>query len=319
MRIAKLIAKAPTGPGVYKFLNEKGEVLYVGKAKQLRNRLKSYVQKSSDQSSRIQKMLEHARTVEWIETNNEVESLILEDNLIKELQPRYNVRLRDDKNFQYIRVDLRQDYPEVASVRRIEKDGARYFGPKTNGTDVKELLDSVKKIFKLCSVKNLRLNPQGTPLPGARVAVRIGHSPAKRPCLDFHIKRCTGPCAGMVTPEEYRKQIEAVTDFLAGNYKPALEALRRQMMELAIEKKFERAAALRDQVSAIERAAQKQLITDTAMPNRDVIAFAEDLGKNYFVLFQIRGGKLLSSERFVSEGEDSPVEVMEAFLRDYYA
>jgi len=317
--LAKLIAASPTGPGVYKFLNEKGEPLYVGKAKNLRNRLKSYVQKATDQSARIQKMLEHAESVEWIETNNEVESLILEDNLIKELQPRYNVCLRDDKTFQYIKVTVKDDYPEVTTVRKIAKDGSRYFGPKTSGADVRELMDSVKKIFKLCSVRGIRLDPQGTPLPGAKAAVRIGHAPAKRPCLDFHIKRCTGPCAGMVTPGEYRGQISAAVDFLAGNFKPALEALRKQMMELAAEKKFERAGALRDQVSAIERAAQKQLITDTAMPDRDVIGFADDLGKNYFVLFQIRAGKLIAQERFISQGEESAAEVMEAFLREYYA
>ncbi|MFH1012826.1 MAG: excinuclease ABC subunit UvrC, partial [Candidatus Peregrinibacteria bacterium] len=319
-QLKKIIAKAPTTSGVYKFLSEKHESLYIGKAKNLKKRLQSYSRPSAKHTPKIEKMLEHAVEVEWIKTNNEVESLILEDNLVKELQPKYNVMLRDDKNFQYIKVSVGEDYPQITTVRRItERDGAKYFGPKTSGGDVQRLMESVKKIFRLCSVKNIKLDPKGKPLEGAKVAVKIGLSPAKRPCLDFHIKRCTGPCAGMVTPEEYKKQIDAAVNFLSGNYKPAIEALKEQMAAFAKERKFERAAALRDQIHAIERSAQKQLITDTALPDRDVIAFVEDLGKNYFVLFQIRAGKLIAQERFVVEGDETPGEVMEAFLRDYYA
>lgn len=318
--LKKIIAKAPVTPGVYKFLGEKKEVLYVGKAKNLRKRLQSYARQSADRTPKIEKMLEKAAAVEWISTNNEIESLILEDNLIKELQPRYNARLRDDKHFQYIKISLADDYPEITTVRRIaKKDGSKYFGPKTGGGDTESLMESVKKIFRLCSVRNITVDPKSEPLPGAKTAVRVGGVSAKRPCLDFYIKRCTGPCAGMVTPGEYRLQIEAAVDFLSGNYKPAIESLKKQMADFAAEKKFERAAALRDQIQAIERSAQKQLITDTAMPDRDVIAFAEDLGKSYFVLFQIRAGRLIAQERFVEEGGESPAEVMEAFLRDYYA
>ncbi len=316
--LSKLIAKAPQGPGVYKFLDKEKKIIYVGKAKSLRKRLQSYVRPSAQHGVKTEKMLETAEGVEWTETNSEVEALILEDNLVKNLQPKYNILLKDDKNFQYIKVTVQKDYPEVLSVRRIEKDGARYFGPKTNGTDAQWLLESVKRIFKLCSVRNITLDPKGTSLPGAKVAVRVGGVAAKRPCLDYHIKRCVGPCAGLVTPEEYHEQIDRAVEFLSGKYEVAIGSLKKQMAEFAAEKKFERAAAIRDQIHAIERSAERQLITDTNLPDRDVIAYAEDLGKNYFVIFQIRGGKLIGQEKFISEGGEAPAEVMEAFLREYY-
>jgi excinuclease ABC subunit C len=315
--LSTLIAKTPTGSGVYKFLDEKQQPLYVGKAKNLKKRLQSYVRKSAQHGVKTTKMLEQARGIEWTETNNEIEALILEDNLVKTLQPKYNVLLKDDKYFQYIKVSVQDDYPEITSVRRIIKDGARYFGPKTSGGDVSRLMESAKKIFKLCS-KKIKLDPKGTPLKGAKVAVKAGGSVAKRPCLDYHIKRCTGPCAGMVTPQEYKGQINDVLDFLSGNYKPAIQALKEQMMGYAADRKFERAAAIRNQINAIDRSAQKQLITDTSLEDRDVIAFVEDMGKNYFVLFQVRAGKLIGEEKFISEGGELPTEVMEAFLREYY-
>jgi excinuclease ABC subunit C len=317
-KLSKIIAKAPTKPGIYKFLDEDKKILYVGKAKDLRKRLQSYVRPSAKHEVKIAKMLESSTSVEWTETNNEVEALILEDNIIKADRPKYNVLLKDDKNFQYIKVTVDRDYPEVYTVRKIEKDNAKYFGPKTNGTDVQRLMESVKKIFKLCSIKNINVNKNGKPLKGAKVAVKIGNVSASRPCLDYHIKRCTGPCAGMVTPEEYRGQVHQAIEFLSGNFKPAIEALKKQMRQFADEKKFERATALRDQIYAIEKSAQRQLITDTKLPNRDVIAYVEDLGKNYFVLFQIREGKLINQEKFISEGGESPAEIMEAFLTDYY-
>ncbi|MBN2087738.1 excinuclease ABC subunit UvrC [Candidatus Peregrinibacteria bacterium] len=317
-KLSKIIAKAPQKPGVYKFLDDEKAVIYVGKAKDLRKRLQSYVRPSAKNGIKTEKMIESAESVEWIETNSELEALILEDNIIKELRPKYNILLKDSKTFQYIKITIQDEYPEVTTVRKIEKDGAKYIGPKTSGSDVQHLMESVKKIFKLCSTKNISVDPKGTPLIGAKVAVKIGNVPAKRPCLDYHIKRCTGPCAGIVTPEEYKEQINQAIEFLSGDYKPAKEALTKQMHQFALEKKFERAGSLRDQIQAIERQAEKQLITDTNLTQRDVIAYVEDLGKNYFVLFQIRGGKLINQEKFVSEGGDTPGEVMESFLVDYY-
>jgi len=315
----KILTKLPNKPGVYQFLDGEKNPLYIGKAKNLRKRVQTYFRKSAKHSPRIAKMLEQVEDIKWIETNSEVEALILEDNLVKEKQPKYNVLLRDDKNFQYIKVTVDQDYPEVYTVRRISKDGAKYFGPKTSGSDVKRLVDTVKRVFRLCSVKNISLDPKGQPLKGAKVAVKIGNSPAKRPCLDYHIKRCVGPCAGMVTPQEYRPLIDQAVRFLEGDYKPAIESLKKQMREFADAKKFERAAKLRDQIMAIERSAEKQLITNTDIMDRDVVAFVQDLGRNFFNLFQIRNGRLISQENFIVEGGDEPAEVMETFLRDYYA
>lgn len=318
-KLSKLVVKSPLGPGVYKYLDEKGVVLYVGKAKSLRKRLQSYVRPSAKHAVKTKSMLETADSVEWVETNSELEALILEDNLIKELQPKYNILFKDDKTFQYIKVTVQKDYPEVLTVRRIEKDGAKYFGPKTSGLDVQRIMESVKRIFKLCSYRNITLDPKSIPVPGAKVAVKVSGVANKRPCLDYHIKRCTGSCIGMVTPEEYGQQIQAAIRFLSGDFKPAIESLKKQMQEFAAAKKFERAAALRDQISAIERSSEKQIITDTLMTDRDVVAYVEDLGKNYFVLFQIRGGKLIAQEKFIAEGGDSPAEIMEAFLTNYYS
>jgi excinuclease ABC subunit C len=317
--LSKLVTKAPHGPGIYRFLDAEGAVLYVGKAKDLKKRLQSYVRPSMKHGVKTERLLESAVSVEWTETNSEIEALLLEDNLIKELSPKYNVLLKDSKTFQYIKVSVQDDYPEVTTVRRIERDGAKYFGPKTSGSDVIHLMESVKRIFKLCSVRSITLNPRGTPLKGAKVAVKVGGTEAKRPCLDYHIKRCSGPCAGMVTPEEYHEQIRQVLQFLKGDYKPAIKALESQMREFAADRKFERAAALRDQIEAIKRSDRKQIITDTNLTDRDVVAYVEDLGKNYFVLFQIRGGKLINQERFISEGGDSPMEIMETFLMEYYS
>ena len=316
---AKIIAKIPNAPGVYQFLNDKKEPLYIGKAKNLKKRVQTYFRPSAKHGILISKMLENVANINWIETNSEVEALVLEDNLVKELQPRYNIKLRDDKNFQYFKISVDQDYPEIYTVRRITKDNAKYFGPKTSGSDVKRLMDTVKRVFKLCSVRNIKLDPKGKLLKGAKVAVKVGGSPAKRPCLDYHIKRCAGPCAGMVTPKEYRVFIDQAIEFLEGNYKPAIEMLKKQMREFANKKKFERAAKLRDQIEALERHAEKQLITDTKISDRDVIAYVEDLGRHFFNLFQIRNGRLIGQENFILEGGDNPSEIMETFLRDYYA
>ncbi len=318
-KLKRILAKIPHSPGVYKFLNDKQEVLYIGKAKDLRKRVANYFRNADDRGTRIQKMLEQADDIAFVVTNSDIEALILEDNLIKESMPKYNVLLRDDKTFQYIKVTVKDDYPEVYTVRRIVKDGARYFGPKTSGSDVVRIMESVKRIFRLCPLKRITLDPKGAPLKDAKVAVKVGGTAAKRPCLDYHINRCIGPCAGMVTPEEYHKVINQVVEFLEGNHKPAIAVLREQMTTYAVDRKFERAAKIRDQIQAIERDDKKQIITDTHIVDRDVIAFVSDLGKSFFNLFQVRAGRLIGQENFVLEGEDEPSEIMETFLRDYYS
>lgn len=317
--IDKLIQKMPLSPGVYQFLDKDGEILYIGKAKALKKRVSSYFRPSAKHGARTSTMIKQVEDIHFIETNSEIEALILEDNLIKQHQPKYNVLLRDDKNFQYIKVTVNDDYPEVTTVRRIVKDGARYFGPKTSGSDVKRIMETLRRVFKLCSVRSISVDPKGAPLKGAKVAVKIGGAAAKRPCLDYHIKRCVGPCAGMVTPNEYHQIIDKAIEFLEGDLKPAIEFLKQQMADFAVEKKFERAAALRDQIGAIERSAEKQLITDTQVSDRDVIGFVEDMGKNFFNLFQVRSGRLIGQENFILEGGENPAELMEAFIRDYYS
>ncbi|MBI5412560.1 excinuclease ABC subunit UvrC [Candidatus Peregrinibacteria bacterium] len=321
------VATVPSKPGIYEYKNKSGDILYIGKAKDLRKRVQSYFRKPKQLSIRTQKMLEHAVDLDWIETRSELEALILEDNLIKEHQPKYNILLRDDKNYQYIRVTTQEDFPRIDTIRRIENDGAKYFGPKTSGLDVRQTLDFIKKVFKIrtCAynikidpdvhVGAIHKSPDGTP----RVPVIVTGGDRRPPCLDYHIHRCLGPEIGMVTKGEYGAMVKEVLSFLGGHYKEGLQRIREEMKRYAAEKKFELAGRLRDQMQAIQRMAEKQIITDTDQGDRDIIAYVSEYGKNYFSLFRAREGKLIDREHFASDGGETEGEIMAAFLRDYYS
>ncbi len=310
-KISAQLKKLPTTSGVYQFFDEKGELHYVGKAKNLKRRVSSYFQKTA-KSPKLQKLQDKTVDLKFIETENETEALILEANLIKENQPKYNIVLRDDKRYQYVRVSLQEDFPRVSTVRKVEQDGAKYFGPKTSGSGVKETLNLLRKIF---AYRNCRMEITWE----GENKVKIKNPDRRIPCLDFHIHRCPGCCKGLISPEEYKIRINAICDFLAGDQSSLLQNLRDEMMELAQNQKFEKAGRIRDQIQAIERIADRQRVEEAENSERDVIAFFSEGQKHFFNLFQIRHGKLLDQVNVILKGEDEPAEILRAFLGQYYA
>lgn len=312
--MTKRLAQLPAKPGVYKMLSESGVILYVGKAKNLKNRVRSYFQKGQKHGVKTQKLVEKIADIEWIETASEVEALVLENNLIKEFQPRYNVLLRDDKNFLYIKI-TNDDFPIVTTTRKIEKDGAKYFGPKTSSDGIKQTLKLLQQLFPFrdCSLKISENEKE-------KNGVLVIGSGRKIPCLLYHIKRCLGPCIGAVTKSEYRLMIDRIASFLSGKYEEIVKELKQEMMKAASDKRFEIAAKLRDRIFSIEKImTQNQSATDTEAVSRDVIGFVTDFGKSFFNLFQVRDGKLIGQETFVLSEADSPEEVLSAFLTEYYS
>ncbi len=322
--IESLLEKLPNSPGVYKMKNADGVILYVGKAKNLRNRVRSYFRAQKDRPVRTQKLLENIADLQWIEVGSDLEALFLETNLIKELRPRYNVLMKDDKNFVYIKI-TKEDFPRIELVRRVEKDGARYFGPKTSAGTVRKTLMLLQKLFlyRSCDL-GLQWDPtQKDPKTGA---TRITKKTIAYPCLDFHIKRCAGPCIGKISPEDYKKSIDKIQWFLEGKTDEIEKQLNEQMNEAAQKKEFEKAAHLRDKVLALKNLrGPSQVATSPDQESMDISAFVLEGGKAYFNLFNLREGKLLGQENFIADSggfepgdEEQAGEVMEAFLYQFY-
>ena len=292
----------PTKPGVYLMKDEQGKVIYVGKAVNLRNRVRSYFHASASQSPKVQRMMERVADLDFIVTDSEIEALILECNLIKKHRPRYNVRLKDDKRYPYIKVTWQEDFPRVYITRRMQRDGARYFGPFTAVWAVRQTLDLLRKVFPYLTCKR---KITGTD---------------ERACLYYYIGRCAGPCIGAVSKEEYRAMIEKVCLFLEGKQEEIVASLRREMEEAAEKLDYERAATLRDQIQAIERVIEKQKVVSAAMSDQDVIALARGDGQACVQVFFIRQGKLIGREYFVlagTEGEEDE-EIMASFIKQFY-
>lgn len=290
----------PELPGVYVFRGDGGEILYVGKARNLRKRLRSYF--SSNLSPKTKALMEKVSGLETITVDSEVEALILESNLIKKHKPRYNILLRDDKHYPYIRVGVEDKWPRVTVVRKMRKDGARYFGPFTRSGAVRETLSLLRRIFpyRTCSDKVL--------------------AQTTRPCLDYYLGRCLGPCAGKVGEETYRESIEGVIKFLEGRHKDIRDNLEKKMLMLAEKLDFEQAARVRDQIRALEEVTQRQKIISSDMKDRDILGMARSSEYAAVALLPVREGKLLGREGFILSGisseEDS--EVLEAFVSQYY-
>jgi len=304
-----------TSPGIYKFLDKKGKVIYVGKAKNLKNRIKNYFQKSTQHVPKNQKLVENTVDFEWVETNTEQEAIILETNFIKELRPKYNILMKDDKNFVYIKVTLNEDYPRVMVVRKMEKDRAKYFGPKTSKSSVDKTLKLLTKIFPFRDCNYDIRDVDGS--------VLVKGAACNLPCLQYHIKKCLGPCIGKVSQEEYRKIIDKIVYFLKGQTSEIEKQIKVEMQEAAAQRKFERAGKLRDNLFAVQNISDKQYISEANHEERDVFGFAQDLGKTFFTLLQIRDGKMIGQEQFIVEGEsldeEGEVQVLESFLEQYYA
>lgn len=294
----------PSKPGVYLMKNSLGEVIYVGKAKILKNRVKSYFQNSKNHSEKVRVMVKHIAEFEYIVTDSEMEALILECNLIKKYSPRYNILLKDDKFYPFIKITVNDDFPRVFVTRNYSKDGSKYFGPYTNGAAVYETINLINKIF---------------PLRTCKLLIKEGGEPV-RPCLNYHIKKCFGPCGGYISKEEYGKMIKDVIDILSGKDTTVLKVLQSEMEEASINLEFEKAADLRDKILAIKAIVEKQKIFKTMEGDEDFINIYRDEKDSCIQVFFSRDGKILGREHFIFENtaEDSIEEVLEEFITSFY-
>jgi excinuclease ABC subunit C len=315
--LRKRVARASTGPGVYRWKNKDGDILYVGKAKNLRNRLRSYVQKDADkgQGPWKQSFLKQIADFDVTVTNTELEALVLETNLIKEIRPKYNVLMKDDKHYVYIEVTVNDPCPRIALERRMLDPKAKYFGPFLSAWETKQTLEMLNEIFNFRACKE-SIDALNRAKGDADVVYNSGKL---RPCLDYQIGRCCGICAGVLSAEEYRSRIDQVMHFFKGDYKPVLEKGWELMKQAATEKKFERAARLRDMLGIIESLQERQLVSDTSGENVDVIGVALLSGKAHAVLMRKRNGRLIGEEQFALMGSaESVADVLDQLLPQYY-
>ncbi len=304
--IAEKLKLLPAAPGVYKMCNAGGEVIYVGKAISLKNRVRQYFQSSRNHSAKVQAMVRQIVDFEYIRVANETEALSLESNLIKEFRPKYNILLKDDKHFPYVRIDLRQDYPRLEIVRRVKKDGAKYLGPFLSGLLLRENVQIVRDYYPIRHCKK-----------------EIGKAIARRerPCLMHHIGKCCAPCSGRVTRESYHEMLDEVCTFLDGHTERVLQALAGQMEQAAEAMEFERAAVLRDRIRAIESLNEKQSVIATNTAVMDVFALGRlDDAVVVFALF-VRQGKVIGTEKFRMEAAqgETDADTLAAFLTQFYA
>lgn len=296
--IEEKLALLPDSPGVYIMKNAQGKVIYVGKAVVLKNRVRQYFQNTKSHSPKVRVMVSHIADFETIMTSTEVEALILECNLIKKHRPRYNISLKDDKTYPYVKVTMADEYPRVMLTRRILKDGARYFGPYTNVGAVHESLKLLRRLFPMRTCK---------------------HMDVDRPCLEYHIKRCLAPCVGFADPEEYRDMVRSVCLFLEGRTDEVEKALETRMEAAAENLQFELAARLRDQLKAVRRVAEKQNIV-TGYGDQDAVGMARSGLGVCVQMFLVRAGKMVGREHFHLSGSEAESDeaLLSAFLKQYY-
>ena len=299
---SQLLKAAPTGPGVYLMRDASGGVLYVGKAASLRHRLSSYFARRAGLEPKIRRMVARVADFDFIVTESDSEALILECNLIKQHKPPYNARLKDDKSYPFIKIDLSEEFPQVYITRNVSGDGARYFGPFASAVSVRRTLALLKKLFPYRSCTK----------------TITGTDP--RPCLDYHINRCVGPCIGAADREQYAEIIEQVTLFLEGKVGRVVKGIRRRMLQASDALEFERAAALRDQLSAIEKVHEGQKVLHLTSESMDVIAAAPSVREAWVEVFFIRQGKLIGRDNFLMDGTegDRPELILGAFVKQFY-
>lgn len=300
--IEQELRNLPEQPGVYIMKDQFGNIIYIGKAVNLKKRVSQYFQ-NKNQTLKVKSMVKNISEFEYIITDSELEALILECNLIKKHRPKYNVLLKDDKHYPYIKVTMNEDYPKILITRKIEKDGARYFGPYTSSFYVRNTIDTIKKIFPVRSCNKV--------LPTKR---------KDRPCLNYYIKRCLAPCQGNVDSEEYKNIMNEICLFLEGKHQELIKNLEKKMLECSEKLDFEQAAKLRDKINSIKHISEKQKIISPAMQDQDVIAFASDDKNTVVQVFFIRGGKLLGQEKFALEGTEntSRQQIIYEFLKQFY-
>ena len=309
--IEEELKKLPGKPGVYIMHGEKDEIIYVGKAVSLKNRVRQYFQSSRNKGAKIEQMVTHITRFEYIVTDSELEALVLECNLIKEHRPKYNTMLKDDKTYPFIKVTVNEPYPRVLFSRTMKKDKAKYFGPYTSSTAVKDVIELVRKIYMVRSCNRNLPRDCGK----------------DRPCLYYHMKQCTAPCQGNVSEEAYKQNIGQVLHFLNGNYKETIDQLTEKMMTASEDMRFEDAAGYRVLINGIRRIGERQKITTYGEEDRDIIAVAmdesEDLREQDAVVqvFFMRGGRLIGRDHFflrVARG-DTKAQVLSSFLKQFYA
>ena len=297
--IEEELKKLPGKPGVYIMHDKNDEIIYVGKAVSLKNRVKSYFRKTN-KTKRIQNMVSLIDHFEYIVVDNEAEALILECNLIKKNRPKFNVLLKDDKTYPYLKIDIKSDYPTVTFTRRVVNDGAKYFGPYANPGAAKEMIDFIKQRYQIRQCRTLK--------------------PRTRPCLNYHIKRCLAPCMGYVTKEEYHKQIEEIIELLEGKTEKIIKDLETKMEEASKKLEFEKAAELRDRKQAIERVSAKQKVSNISENNIDVIGLYKSELEVCIEIFFVRGSKMIGREHyFFNELKDMEnKEILSGFIKQYY-
>lgn len=297
--IEEQLKMLPDKPGVYIMHDVDDKIIYVGKAVNLKRRVKSYFRKT-DKTERIKRMVSLIDHFEYIVVDNEAEALILECNLIKKNRPKFNVLLKDDKTYPYIKIDIKSDYPNVTITRKIINDGSKYFGPYANPGAAKEMLDFIKQKYKIRQCKNFRSET--------------------RACLNYHINRCLGPCMGYVSKEDYRKQIDEIIDILDGKVDKVLKELEKQMIEESSKMNFEQAAYIRDRMLAIQRVNEKQKVSNITENNIDVIGIAKSEIEVCVEIFFVRGSKMVGREHYffqdIREMEDK--EIISGFIKQYY-
>lgn len=303
--IQEELKKLPGKPGVYLMHDEKDEIIYVGKAISLKNRVRQYFQSSRNKGVKIEQMVTHITRFEYIVTDSELEALVLECNLIKEHRPKYNTMLMDDKAYPFIKVTVDEPFPRIMMARRMVKDKAKYFGPYTSAGAVKDTIELIRKLYKVRSC-NRRL-PRDTG--------------KERPCLNYHIHQCDAPCQGYVSQETYRKSIDEVLRFLGGNYEVILKELEEKMMKASEDLEFEKAIEYRELLGSVKKIAQKQKITDTAGNDRDILAAATDKEDAVVQVFFTRGGRLIGRDHFYLKlsGDETTGEIISSFIKQFYA
>ena len=303
--IQEELKKLPAKPGVYLMHDEKDEIIYVGKAISLKNRVRQYFQSSRNKGPKIEQMVTKIARFEYIITDSELEALVLECNLIKEHRPKYNTMLMDDKTYPYIKVTVKEAYPRVLFSRQMKKDKSKYYGPYTSAAAVKDTIELIRKIYKLrtCN-RNLPKD--------------VGK---ERPCLNYHIKQCDAPCQGYISEEAYGEKVKKAMEFLNGNFDPVLKDLEEKMLEASENLEFEQAIEYRELIGSVKQIAQKQKISNSDGEDKDIIAMANDREDAVVQVFFVREGRLIGRDHFYLRiaPEEKPAEILSSFVKQFYA
>jgi len=301
--VLEQLARLPVNPGVYLMKDAGGNIMYVGKAANLRSRVRSYFATGQKLSPKLERMVSRVTNLDFFVTSSEQEALILELNLIKRHRPRFNVRLKDDKTFPYLKIDINQDWPRVYVTRRLEENGGRYFGPFASAKSIRQTLKVLKEIFPF------------------RSCSRTITGSDSRPCLDYHLQHCLAPCIGATSKEEYAEVIRQIILFLEGKQERVVRELEHKMAQASEALDFERAARLRDRIQAVERVIEGQRIATTVRGEQDIVAFSQDRNQAYVQVFFVRGGKLVGRESFILDGtrSEEPSQIMTSFIKQFYS